>query len=110
MAMRIKPQQFLSIGLVSHRAFLGPQLLRLPFALALAVDDESILPPSSLRRVTGIQPLHLIWLDDDDSEIRPRDGVVQVLYLLSELVLCVRLLALGRSSGWGVLPGACQTD
>jgi len=108
MPMRIKPQQFLSIGLVSHRAFLGPQLLRLPFALALAlalaVDDESILPSSGLRRVTGIQPLHLIWLDDDDSEIRPRDGIVQILDLLPKLVLGVRLLTLRRSSGWGVLP------
>ena len=104
--MRIKPQQFLSIGLVSHRAFLGPQLLCLPFALALAlaVDDESILPSSGLRRVTGIQPLHLIWLDDDDSEIRPRDGIVQILDLLPKLVLGVRLLTLRRSSGWGVLP------
>jgi hypothetical protein len=106
MAMRIKPQEFLSIGLVSYRAFLGPQLLRLPFALALAlaVDDESILPSSGLRRVTGIQPLHLIWLDDDDSEISPRDGIVQILDLLPKLVLGVRLLTLRRSSGWGVLP------
>ena len=83
---------------------LRPQLFRLPFALARAVDDESVLPPSGLRRVTDIQLLHLIGLDDDDAEIGSRDGVVQVLYLLSELVLCVWLLAVGRSSWWGVLP------
>jgi len=92
-----------------HRSFippclLGPQLLRLPLSLALAVDDESILPPPGLRRVTDIQLLDLIRLNDDNSEIRPRDGVIQVLDLLAELVLCVRLLALGRSSWWGVLP------
>jgi len=72
--------------------------------VALAVDDESILPPSGLCRVTDIQLLHLIWLDDDDAEVRSCDGVVQVFNLLSELVFCVWLLALGRSSRWGVLP------
>jgi hypothetical protein len=75
-----------------------------PLPVALV---ELVNLPSCLRRVAQVHRLHLLRLDDDHTEVSPRNRVFQVFHLLpnSEVLIVVRLVH--GLSRWRVLESAC---
>lgn len=73
--------------------YLRPELLLLPFPISLCSSlriascraNEGVLPSSSFRRVSQINLLNLIRLNDHNSEILPRRLMMQVINLLTKL-------------------------
>lgn len=95
--------------------YLRPQLLSLPFSLLLCslpltfLNHKGILRSPRLRRITEIGLLNLFRSDDHDSEILPRNGIMQILHLLSELMLLIRLFPMRRRSWRWIFPAPCIT-